>query len=130
MADSKDAGMVQWFDLTVDDASGLRDFYQEVTGWDFQPASVGDYEDWCMMAGDQLVTGICHRKGVNQNMPPMWMIYINVENLEHSIQVCTDRGGHVVDGPRVQEGHGKMAVIKDPAGAVCALFEKQIISET
>lgn len=125
MPDSKDPGLVQWFDLTVDDAPGLRDFYQDVVGWDFQPAPVADYEDWCMLSEGKLVTGICHRKGDNQNMPSMWLIYINVEDLEESLSRCTELGGEILDGPRHQEGHGTLAVIKDPAGAVCALFEKQ-----
>lgn len=133
MSDSQetgqDVGKVQWFDLTVDDAAGMRDFYQEVVGWTFQPAQVADYEDWCMMADGDLVTGICHRKGINEKMPAAWMVYINVADLDQSLENCRSLGGEILDGPRTHEGHGKIAVIRDPAGAVCALFQKQPLAE-
>ena len=39
MSDSNTVGKVGWIDITVDDASGLRDFYSKVVGW--QPENVG-----------------------------------------------------------------------------------------
>jgi uncharacterized protein len=50
-------------------------------------------------------------------------MYINVANLTKSIEQCNELGGAVIYGPRSMSGYGTMAVIRDPAGAVCALFE-------
>ena len=58
-------------------------------------------------------------------MPPQWMMYINVENLAESLSACTAGGGLIAAGPKAIPGYGRYAVIQDPAGAVCALFEPE-----
>jgi len=36
---------------------------------------------------------------------------------------CRDLGGEILVGPKGMGGHGRYCVIKDPAGAISALFE-------
>jgi predicted enzyme related to lactoylglutathione lyase len=69
-------GQIGWVDLTVTDAEGIRDFYQQVTGWTPSPVQMGDYQDFCMVApgNGQMVAGICHARGENAELPPVWMI--------------------------------------------------------
>ena len=118
-------GKISWIDLTVGDAENIRDFYSEVIGWETSPVSMGDYDDYCMMPPleDNPVAGVCHARGVNKDLPPQWLIYINVENLDNSLAACTKLGGEIIAGPKDMGKSGRMAVIKDPAGAVSALFE-------
>lgn len=118
-------GTVGWIDLTVEDAAGVRDFYQNVVGWDHSSVSMDSYDDYAMHApGDaEPVTGICHSRGTNAEMPPAWIVYFIVENLDESIQACIECGGVVVSGPRAM-GKDRYCAIKDPAGAVCALYER------
>ena len=126
MTDKKPAaGTITWIDLTVDDADKVRDFYSEVVGWEESPVSMGDYDDYAMIppSAEQPAAGICHARGVNKDQPAVWMIYINVENLENSLAACTKNGGEVISGPRDLGKYGRMAVIKDPAGAIAGLFE-------
>ena len=61
-------------------------------------------------------------RGVNASMPPQWLIYITVEDLDASIERCKSLGGLLIDGPR-ELGGGRCAVIRDPADAVAALYE-------
>jgi predicted enzyme related to lactoylglutathione lyase len=119
-----EVGKVTWFDLTVPDADRLRDFYHDVVGWKVEEAKMGSYCDYVMKMPDgDAVAGVCHAQGLNVNVPPQWLIYINVANLSDSIARCNSLGGTVVDGPRSMGGYGTMAIIRDPAGAVCALIE-------
>ena len=67
------------------------------------------------------VAGICHARGVNADLPPDWLIYIAVEDVDGSAQLCEDLGGEVVVQPRFMI-NGRFCVIRDPAGAVCALY--------
>ncbi|MFK8112896.1 MAG: VOC family protein [Rubripirellula sp.] len=116
-------GSISWIDLTVDDANGVREFYEEVTGWTSQAVSMEDYDDFCMVSDSgETVAGICHAQGENADLPAQWLIYINVNDLEASIAACEKLGGAVISGPR-QVGGGRCAVIRDPAGAVAALYE-------
>ena len=119
-------GRVEWFDLTVTDAEPVRAFYEKVTGWTADPLSMGDYNDYCMQAksGD-VVAGICHARGANQGLPAQWILYINVDNLEQSLQACQSAGGKVLGSIREQAGSGRYCLIEDPAGATCALYEPQ-----
>jgi hypothetical protein len=46
----------------------------------------------------------------------VWLIYITVDDLDHSIDECQRLGGSLVAAPR-SYGGGRYCVIKDPAGA-------------
>lgn len=118
-------GTVSWFDLTVPDAEGIRDFYAAVVGWSASSVPMGGYDDYCMNVPEEgtTVAGICHARGVNAELPPQWMIYINVADLDRSMQAVEAGGGAILVGPKVMEGHGRYCVIRDPAGAVAALFQ-------
>lgn len=117
-------GTVGWIDLTVPNASEIRDFYSKVVGWTHSNVSMGEYDDFCMLPpdSDNPSTGICHARGTNKDIPPVWMIYIIVEDLESSLNLCSENGGEVILGPK-NMGESRYAMIKDPAGAVCALYQ-------
>ena len=104
------------------DAEALRDFYASVVGWKAQPVRMGDYADFNMIADGQPVAGVCHARGLNADLPAQWLIYITVDDLEHSIEECQRLGGTVIATPRGLGG-GRFCVIRDPAGAVCALYQ-------
>ena len=118
-------GTINWIDLTVPDAEKVREFYREVVGWSAVGLDMGGYEDYCMNPPDtdQSVAGICHARGGNANIPAQWLIYINVADLDRSIEAVNARGGKVLTGPKAAGEQGRFCVIEDPAGAVAALFE-------
>lgn len=118
-------GTIGWIDLTCENASEVRNFYAAVAGWEVMdvPMDDGKYNDYCVAPEDSdPVAGICHARGCNADQPPGWMIYITVANLDKSLEKVKKRGGEVLQEPR-GAGGGRMCVIKDPAGATCALFE-------
>lgn len=119
-------GTIGWHDLTVPNAVEVRDFYEAVVGWRSQAVDMDGYEDFGMAAGSDgtPVAGVCHARGVNSGLPAQWLIYIHVTDLEASLSECRRRGGAVVVGPKELAG-GQFAVIRDPAGAVAALFQAQ-----
>jgi predicted enzyme related to lactoylglutathione lyase len=118
-------GSIAWRDLTVDDAETVRDFYAEVVGWKAEPVDMGGYSDFNMSAPESgsPMAGVCHRRGSNADLPAQWLMYVIVEDLERSVERCKRLGGAVVVGPKGMAQHGRYCVIRDPAGAVCALFE-------
>ncbi len=126
MSDPKpEVGSVAWVDLTVPEAESLRDFYRDVTGWKPVPVSMGDYSDFTMHTpgGNHAVTGVCHARGDNADLPPQWLIYIVVANVDASIARCVELGGRVVTGPKSMGPKARFCVIQDPAGAVAALYQ-------
>jgi hypothetical protein len=119
-------GKIGWIDLTVPNAGAIRDFYRHVTGWTPSAVGMGDYEDYCMTppGSGQPVAGICHARGDNADLPPAWLIYITVADLDEAIRRCQERGGKVRHPPRDMGGQGSYSIIEDPAGAVTGLFER------
>lgn len=119
-------GLISWADLTVSDATQAMNFYRQVTGWQVSEFDMGGYSDYCMNepGSGKTVVGICHARGGNVGLPPVWLLYITVANLDESISKCKELGGEVIAGPKSYGDQGRYCVIKDPAGAAVALFEQ------
>jgi len=120
----KKSGRILWHDLTVEDAKGISSFYQELTGWEKEGLSMGEYEDFIMKSpdSDEVIAGICHAKGENKGLPAQWLMYIVVENLDKSLETCKKLGGKVF-GEKRKMGEGFYCLIQDPAGAYVMLSE-------
>ncbi len=119
-------GSFGWADLTVNDAVQLRDFYKSVIGYTHTDVDMGDYNDFCLNSPDdgQTKAGICHARGSNEGLPPIWMIYFYVKDLDESLKVLESMGGRIMNGPKEFGGGARYAIIKDPAGAVCGLYQE------
>ncbi|MCH8943557.1 MAG: VOC family protein [Proteobacteria bacterium] len=124
MSDESQVGKVGWIDITVDNADGLHDFYQEVVGWESNAVSMGEYTDYTMKmpANGEEISGICHSRGSNADLPGGWLIYIIVADVEASAVICTEKGGKLIIEPRELAG-GRFCVIEDPSGATAALYQ-------
>ncbi len=117
-------GNLEWIDLTVDEGENIREFYQGVIGWTSEGCDMGGYNDYNMKSSNgDTISGICHARDANANIPPMWVPYFSVENIEESLTSATENGGTIIV-ELCSTSEGKYAIIKDPAGACCALWEK------
>jgi predicted enzyme related to lactoylglutathione lyase len=116
-------GKIVWQDLSVPDATAIRDFYAQVVGWQFGAQNMGDYDDYNMNLPEtgETVAGICHAKGINSAIPSQWLIYITVADIDQSVANCIALGGKVLDGIR-NVGKHRFCIIQDPAGAVAGLI--------
>jgi predicted enzyme related to lactoylglutathione lyase len=118
-------GEMAWLDLTVANAKEVQGFYQKVIGWQVDVTPMGDHVDYTMksqVTGDA-VSGICHSKGINSDMPAVWLPYFLVANLSDSMLAVRSQGGELLTDIKFA-GKDQYIVIKDPAGAVCALYQK------
>jgi hypothetical protein len=118
-------GTISWIDLTVPNAEEVRDFYAGIAGWRAQPVDMQGYSDYMMMSPHTgaPVAGVCHARSINAGLPPYWLVYITVDNMEHSMKRCMELGGRILIQPKEMGKHGRYCVIQDPAGAVAALFQ-------
>lgn len=116
---------IGWVDLTVDDAEGVKDFYARVMGWRPEAVDMGGYADFNMCDAEtgEPAAGVCHARGMNAQLPPVWLVYFEVAELEPALTQVGEAGGTVLQTPR-EAGGVRYAVARDPAGATFALFEK------
>ncbi len=116
-------GTIAWIDLTVSNAEEIRDFYSQVVGWHPEPVDMGDFDDFnmCLAMNGKPAAGICHARGMNADLPPVWLIYLTVEDVDAGADLCVELGGKLIIQPR-DLGGGRFCVIQDPAGAIAALY--------
>ena len=119
-------GCISWVDLAVADAGSTRDFYRDVIGWsvlDVPMQDAGDsYADFSMVgAHGKPAAGVCHARGMNQGLPPVWMIYLPVGDLPESLRRVEEEGGKVIKETKGADGEVAYAVIQDPVGVYIAL---------
>ena len=123
---SAPVGCISWLDLTVSDASATRDFYAQVVDWSVQDVEMEDagerYTDYNMFGDDgNPAAGVCHARGVNLGLPPIWMIYLPVGDLAESLRRVREGGGKVIKANRGSDGEYAYAAVQDPVGACLAL---------
>ena len=120
---TSEIGKIEWLDLTVNEASRIRDFYCSGVGWSSSEQDMGSYSDYNinLPGTTKTVAGVCHARGPNANLPAQWLMYVRVADVAKSIEKCEKLGGEVIDGPR-RMGNQRFCVIKDPSGAVLGLL--------
>jgi predicted enzyme related to lactoylglutathione lyase len=124
--DAAPVGRIVWLDLTVPDASATCDFYRQVVGWSVQEVDMRDgserYADYNMLGGDgNPAAGICHARGVNAGLPPVWMIYLPVADLAESLRRVREEAGTVIKAMQGKDGVYAYAAVRDPLGVSLAL---------
>lgn len=121
-------GRIAWLDLTVRDAEATRDFYRAVVGWSAQDVAMEDagvsYADYNMLGGDgSPAAGVCHARGGNAGLPPVWMLYLSVGDLAESLRRVEQEGGKVIKAQQGDDGAYVYAAIQDPVGVHLALMQ-------
>ena len=99
---TSEIGKIEWLDLTVNEASRIRDFYCSVVGWSSSEQDMGSYSDYNinLQGTTKTVAGVCHARGTNANLPAQWLMYVRVADVAKSIEnaknleakLLTDRG--------------------------------------
>lgn len=120
-----------WTDITVKNAEELKDFYARVFGWTVQEVPMEDengaYADYAMVdKNGNGVGGVCHKRGVNNDLPTQWMVYFTVEDVQKSIETCKNMGGSVIKETKNDAGELFYALLKDPSGAVIGIMQEGV----
>ena len=112
-------------ELSTTDTGVCKRFYGEVVGWETRempmPDGNGSYVLW--RQGDKDVGGMFKMSGTQfDGVPPNWMSYIAVDDIDAAAGKVASAGGKTVIEPITIPGIGRLAVIADPTGAVIALM--------
>ena len=122
-------GRIAWLDLTVPDAAAARDFYREVVGWTVRDVEMRDgderYADYEMLGEPgSPAAGVCHARGPNAGLPPVWMLYLPVGDLAESLRRVEEEGGTVLRAIQGKDGAYAYAAVRDPVGVCLALVPR------
>jgi len=111
-------GQFAWYDLMSPDAAASKKFYLPVTGWKTEMWK-GEYTMWVGPKGPLGGIGPVTPAGI----PPHWLAYVNVDNVDSAAAKVTQLGGKVMHGPEQIPDVGRFAIIADPLGAMLAIFK-------
>lgn len=122
-------GEIVWNELATANVQGAKDFYGKLFGWEFVDKNnakkdMGDMTYTLIKKGEKDLGGIWAIPAPLQNqIPPHWLAYVLVDNIEGSLEQVSKLGGTLVKPVQKVEGMGHFAVIKDPTGAHIALWQ-------
>lgn len=124
MTDKPKVGEFCWTELATPNVKAAKDFYGKVFGWKFSEHEMGDTTYTMIKQNDKDLGGIwAIPKDKEKHIPPHWMNYILVENLEQSLEKSHKHGASIVKPATDAGGMGRFAIIADPTGAHIALWQ-------
>lgn len=117
-------GAFCWNEIMTRDPQGAAAFYSEVFGWSPVAMDMGEFGTYTVFEADgQRVAGaMAMPKEVPAAAPAHWLHYIHHANVDAGCEEAQRLGGQVLHPPMSIPGVGRFASLRDPAGAVFALF--------
>lgn len=112
-----------WNELATTDAEAAKKFYAALFGWEYKAGDVEGAPYNEIMANGKPVGGI-HQMGAEFGgpMPPHWMPYVSVDDVDAAAARVEGLGGKVCVPPCDIPHVGRFCVINDPAGAAISLI--------
>jgi uncharacterized protein len=115
-------GAFCWNELNTNNAGAAKPFYAELFGWKFKESTDGMPYTEFGPSEDRPVGGIFQLPEEMANVPPFWMAYIAVDDVDASAKKVEELGGKIHRPPTDIPGVGRFAIIADPAGAVFSII--------
>lgn len=115
-------GQFVWYELSTPDVDAAKKFYPRFTKWGTQSFDA----NYTMFTHDAApVAGIFRLTDEmrTQGIPPNWMPYIEVSDVDASAAKAKSLGATITAGPDDIPGTGRFAVVQDPQGAVFGIYK-------
>ncbi len=114
-----------WPELASIDLASAKAFYGSLLGWEAfdVPTAMGTYTLFRIGGLDCAAAYAMNAEQAERGLPVQWRNYVKVASADAAAEDVTRLGGSVVAGPFDVEGVGRMASVKDPAGASFALWQ-------
>ena len=119
-------GEASWLELMTTDWRAASTFYRELFGWQpgeaMEMGEAGTYQ--MFNRGSRMIGGMMNLTKEMSQVPPNWMIYFLVDDIDAAAKRITDNGGAIVQGPMEVPGGDKILNATDPQGGHFALHSK------
>jgi predicted enzyme related to lactoylglutathione lyase len=112
-------GALVWNELASPDLDGSTAFYRDLFGWDITPFEESPQPYLSIKNGRANNGGI--RELSPPGVPPHWLTYFGVEDIDSGLAKAAELGGTTMAGP-IDIGMAKLGIVQDPQGATFALY--------
>jgi predicted enzyme related to lactoylglutathione lyase len=119
-----DPGAMCFNQLNTDDPSRAQDFYSALFGWRVEESGTPEQEYWGLYNGERSNGGMMPLPA-DAGAPSHWLVYFATTDLDGDADRITELGGAMLVTPTPIPA-GRIAVARDPQGAVFALFEGRL----
>lgn len=113
-------GNFHWNELNTWDVERAKRFYADTIGWTFEgmPMPGGTY--WVANAGGKPVGGIFDMAmmGLPREIPEHWLAYLSVDDVDQRVEKAKNAGATIMREPFDVPEVGRIAILKEPGGAV------------
>ena len=125
---SHDSGRVVWHDLITTTPEASRKFYGELFGWTFEKPGVvlgfgGDDSYMLIRHNGQLIGGMfdATELDADENVS-QWVTILSTDDVDAAVARAETAGAEVTTPPTQLASRGRLAVLRDPEGALFALL--------
>ena len=109
------------------DAAAAKKFYSETFGWrdteSFDMGPMGTYHMFGRHLGS--LGGMFKIPKEMGEVPPHWLLYFRVPNVDAKAEEVKANGGKILNGPMDVPGGDRVVTCMDPQGAAFALHQKK-----
>jgi predicted enzyme related to lactoylglutathione lyase len=119
-------GEFSWHELATTDRAAAFDFYSKLFGWkETSSMDMGGGMTYQMFGvnGGAPIGGMFTITEDMQGVPPNWLGYVLVKNVDDAVTAVQNSGGQLMNGPMDIPG-GRIAVFADPQGAHFAVHQQ------
>lgn len=116
-------GALAWNELATPDLDESAKFYSELFGWEIEDIEEMETPYRVIKRKDGGSNG--GMRPTQENEPPYWLVYFGTDDIEGKVKQASEHGAEAIVEP-TDIGMGHIAVLKDPQGAVFALFAGQL----
>ncbi|HDL00926.1 MAG TPA: VOC family protein [candidate division Zixibacteria bacterium] len=114
-------GTFCWNELVTTDTNKAGDFYSSLIGWE-KATMPGDMPYTLFKTDGKDAGGMMARMPEMGDIPPHWMCYITVEDVDDLASKVVGLGGKVLCPPKDIPNVGRFTIIADPTGAAVGLI--------
>jgi len=117
-------GKFAWYELMTTDTAAAGAFYNKVVGWTTQEmkGAGGDYTIFNAAGAGIAGMLILPPEAKAMGMPPTWIGYIAVDDVDEHVTKITEAGGKLLRPAADVPGMLRFAVVADPGGAAFVVF--------
>jgi uncharacterized protein len=112
-------GRFVWHDHISNDADKARDFYSQLLGWTAEVWKPGEMDYPMITVNGEMHGGFGPAQG---GAPSHWLGHIGVDDVDEAVSRAEAAGGSILAAPMDIPEVGRMAVLRDPQGAVFSVF--------
>jgi len=116
-------GDASWHELMTTDAAAAMKFYTDLFGWEpgdaMDMGPMGKYH--MFKRGSRTIGGMMNKPTEMAQVPPHWMIYFRVPEVNAAMERVKANGGTIMNGPTEVPGGDWIVNAMDPQGAAFSL---------